>query len=227
MIAVASDQLEALADLIAHRVLELLEERQGAPKAGELVDAQAVARLLGISRTTVYEHAVDLGADARWGLGRGRGCGSMSTRHVRRGLVASEARSPRRRISRHRRPFPAGADRRLPDLMSTSCPFAGLGRRRRRWVRDAVSTTASRSVDPTSAAADRRRSPRSCAGADVWSSARGGGRPRDGPHDAPTERRGCERVGGTDSRDDATGESRPGSVKPNRRGSQCAGGTGR
>jgi hypothetical protein len=55
----APDQLVLLADLVAERVVEALNGRQG---EGELVDAQTLARQLAISRETVYEHAAALGA---------------------------------------------------------------------------------------------------------------------------------------------------------------------
>lgn len=46
----------ALVDAIATRVVQLLDERE------RLVDARALAGLLGISRETVYQHAERLGA---------------------------------------------------------------------------------------------------------------------------------------------------------------------
>jgi hypothetical protein len=52
---------EHLAELVARRVVELLVERGQAPAVG-LVDAAELARLLGISRSTVYDNATKLGA---------------------------------------------------------------------------------------------------------------------------------------------------------------------
>ena len=49
-------------DAVAHRVVELLDEMPGAPKARRLVDAATLARLLGVSRATVYAKADELGA---------------------------------------------------------------------------------------------------------------------------------------------------------------------
>jgi hypothetical protein len=49
-----------LVDAIARRVVELLEKR-GVQKR-ELVDAAELARLLGIERSWVYAHAIELGA---------------------------------------------------------------------------------------------------------------------------------------------------------------------
>ena len=46
-------------DAIATRVVELLEQRPGAPG---LVDAAELARRLGVTRAWVYEHATELGA---------------------------------------------------------------------------------------------------------------------------------------------------------------------
>jgi hypothetical protein len=49
-----------LVEAIAHRVVELLDQRDR--PAAALVDATTLARLLGVSRATVYEHASELGA---------------------------------------------------------------------------------------------------------------------------------------------------------------------
>jgi hypothetical protein len=55
---------------VAHAVVELLADTQ--PPAGRLVDAAELARLLGVTRATVYEYAERLGA-VRLGDGpRGR-----------------------------------------------------------------------------------------------------------------------------------------------------------
>ena len=60
------DQLERLAELVATRLGHATSAR------GPLVDARELARRLGVSRSTVYEHARDLGA-IRIGAGeRGR-----------------------------------------------------------------------------------------------------------------------------------------------------------
>jgi hypothetical protein len=49
-------------DAIARRVVELMREQAPAAAAPELVDAAEVARLLGVERSWVYDHAEDLGA---------------------------------------------------------------------------------------------------------------------------------------------------------------------
>jgi hypothetical protein len=60
------DQLERLADLVAQRLGRTTSARH------TLVDAKELARLLGVSRSAVYDHARDLGA-IRIGAGqRGR-----------------------------------------------------------------------------------------------------------------------------------------------------------
>ena len=51
----------ALVDAVAARVVDLLDQRADARSTG-LVDAQELARTLGVSRATVYEHADELGA---------------------------------------------------------------------------------------------------------------------------------------------------------------------
>jgi DNA-binding transcriptional ArsR family regulator len=60
----------ALVDAVAHRVLELLAERDAPPGRSRLVSAGELAELLGVSRDTVYHHAEDLGA-VRLGAGDG------------------------------------------------------------------------------------------------------------------------------------------------------------
>jgi hypothetical protein len=52
----------ALVDAIAVRVVELLDGRQDAGASPGLVDAATLAEALGVSRSTVYEHAAELGA---------------------------------------------------------------------------------------------------------------------------------------------------------------------
>jgi hypothetical protein len=49
-------------DAIASRVVELLREETSPRATPALVDAATVARALGVSRATVYEHARRLGA---------------------------------------------------------------------------------------------------------------------------------------------------------------------
>ena len=56
--AIASAVGPAIAEAVAQRVLELVEERQG----GGLVDAAELARMLGVDRDWVYEHGERLGA---------------------------------------------------------------------------------------------------------------------------------------------------------------------
>jgi hypothetical protein len=59
MAALEPDDIE----LLAQRVVELLEDQaMESRQMGQLVDAAAVARLLGVSRATVYAKADQLGA---------------------------------------------------------------------------------------------------------------------------------------------------------------------
>jgi hypothetical protein len=54
---------DGLVDAIAERVADLLEERAvGAAAPASWLDAEAVARLLNVERSYVYEHATVLGA---------------------------------------------------------------------------------------------------------------------------------------------------------------------
>jgi DNA-binding FadR family transcriptional regulator len=54
------DQVDFV-EAVARRVVELLDERER-PAPGRLVDATEIAMMLGVSRSTVYEHADELGA---------------------------------------------------------------------------------------------------------------------------------------------------------------------
>jgi hypothetical protein len=58
-----------LVDAIAERVIELLPRP---PSARRLVDAATIAELLGVSRDTVYQHAVALGGRRLGDAPRGR-----------------------------------------------------------------------------------------------------------------------------------------------------------
>jgi hypothetical protein len=62
--AIASALARTVAEAVAQRVLELVDERQ----ASELVDAAELARALGVDREWVYEHSNQLGA-IRFGAG--------------------------------------------------------------------------------------------------------------------------------------------------------------
>ena len=57
-------EVDEFVDRVARRVIELLDERQecAAISRAGMVDAAAVASMLGISRNMVYEHAADWGA---------------------------------------------------------------------------------------------------------------------------------------------------------------------
>jgi hypothetical protein len=99
------DQLERLADLIAERL------RDAPPARGPLVDARELARLLGVSRSSVYEHARDLGAIRIGGeRGRLRFDPAVAMRVEQPGLAdaptyrPSLPRSSKRRASRQQAP---------------------------------------------------------------------------------------------------------------------------
>jgi len=80
-------------EAIARRVVELLEKR--GLQNRELVDAAELARRLGIERSWVYSHAIELGA-VRLGGGRSHGFGSIPK--WRRGCCGGLARD--RRLTR-------------------------------------------------------------------------------------------------------------------------------
>ena len=99
------DQLERLADLIAERL------RDAPPTRGPLVDARELARLLRVSRSSVYQHARDLGAIRIGGeRGRLRFDPAIAMRAEQPGLADAPTHRPsdpsisRRRVSRWRAP---------------------------------------------------------------------------------------------------------------------------
>lgn len=58
-----SPDQEWFVDAVARRVVELLDERAQQPaEASQPVDAATLARMLGVSKSTVYEHAAEFGA---------------------------------------------------------------------------------------------------------------------------------------------------------------------
>ena len=60
----AQDDIEAIAEQAAHRVVQLLDrpERVSPGRREALIDAQEVARLTGRTREWVYDHQGELGA---------------------------------------------------------------------------------------------------------------------------------------------------------------------
>jgi hypothetical protein len=105
----AEEQLERLADLIAER----LAKAAGAPPS--LVDAATLAQQLGVSRTTIYEHARELGA-TRIGTGE-RGRLRFDPVQVRQVLAEKDAQGA-----------PPDADRRSAGRRTRRTP--GRGRHR-------------------------------------------------------------------------------------------------
>ena len=100
MAAVEPDDIE----LLAQRVAELLaNQAMESRQMGQLVDAAAVARLLGVSRATVYAKADELGA-IRIGNGKRARLRFDPASIVAGRLAASRDRdtTPRRRPSRRR-----------------------------------------------------------------------------------------------------------------------------
>ena len=71
--AIVAAVAPTVARAVAERVLALIDEDQ----ANELVDAAVLARVLGVDREWVYEHADQLGA-IRLGAGRRPGSDSRS-----------------------------------------------------------------------------------------------------------------------------------------------------
>jgi hypothetical protein len=109
----AEEQLEQLADLIAAR----LANTPIAPQS--LVDAATLARQLGVSRATIYEHARELGAVRVGATARGRL--RFDPQHVRRTLdnnaafgEPSSARPAKSRAGQRRRPAQVREHRKGP-----------------------------------------------------------------------------------------------------------------
>jgi hypothetical protein len=103
-------------EAIARRVVELLE-RRGVAGGSELVDAAELARRLGIDRSWVYTHAIELGA-VKLGAGRKprlRFDPQVAARVLRRTGEGPAADPPARSDERARRPRrPEGKVRLLP-----------------------------------------------------------------------------------------------------------------
>ena len=59
MSVLAAEDVDAIAEAVASRVLDLLADRQ--PPASGLVDAATLAHELGVTRSFVYQHADELG----------------------------------------------------------------------------------------------------------------------------------------------------------------------
>jgi hypothetical protein len=103
MVWFAEEQLEQLADLIAGRLANTPILRQS------LVDAATLARQLGVSRATIYEHARELGAVRVGGSARGRL--RFDPEQVRR-ILSSKAAFGESPSARHAKPR---AGRRRPE----------------------------------------------------------------------------------------------------------------
>lgn len=117
-------RLEALVELTAQRVVEMLEERE--PGRGRLVDASEMARILGVTRGTVYQHAEELGATrlgdgpkARLLFDPGRALPGGSARSPSEG--SEEAESPATR------PRSRGRARRVSGADGDLLPIKGSG----------------------------------------------------------------------------------------------------
>jgi hypothetical protein len=119
----ASDQLACLADLVAERL------RDAVPPG--LVDAQTLARRLGISRSTVYEHSAELGAievgdgdRPRLRFDYDRAVEAWTRRSADRRPQQPEARSSAR-ITRRRRPSRLDSGTQLLPIAGRSTPIGG------------------------------------------------------------------------------------------------------
>ncbi len=110
---------DAALDALAERVADILAERQRSSTSSGLVDAQAVADALGVSRDYVYTHAVQLGGQKvgngtrpRWRFDLDRTLAAWSNR-----LVVGESlevvEPVQTRVSRCRRRAGKGSSARL------------------------------------------------------------------------------------------------------------------
>ena len=98
---------DAFVQRLATRIAEHLNQRDSTLGEAELLDAHAVARLLGCNRAFVYEHQVELGAVK---LGRGSRARlrfeaeRVKEFMVRQGEPRPSVAPPTRRPARRRRP---------------------------------------------------------------------------------------------------------------------------
>jgi hypothetical protein len=87
--AIAAAVAPAVAQAVTERVLELLDERQ----ANDLIEAADLARVLGVGREWVYEHADQLGA-----IRLGEGPRPRLRFEVGRAVASFNALSAKRRV---------------------------------------------------------------------------------------------------------------------------------
>ena len=92
-------------EAIARRVIELLQTKETAPSP-ELIDAAELARCLGVDRSWVYTHAIELGA-IKLGGGRRprlRFDPKVAIRRFRNGVRTDgpQKRAPSQRLRRHK-----------------------------------------------------------------------------------------------------------------------------
>jgi hypothetical protein len=109
-------QLEALAELVAGRLVELLHDRPTGPEP--LIDAAEVARRFGVTRSWVYDHAGPLGA-VRLGNGpraRLRFDPGAVALALKRADEPMDPPPPRRRVRRRRQPQPGSTPSGVPLL---------------------------------------------------------------------------------------------------------------
>jgi hypothetical protein len=95
-------------EAVAQRVIELLPRGAAAP--AELVDAAELARRLGVDRSWVYTHAIELGA-IRLGEGprpRLRFDPSLVAERIRQNARGQDTEAPRRRRQSPRQPRHVG-----------------------------------------------------------------------------------------------------------------------
>jgi hypothetical protein len=105
----------ALVEAVALRVLDLLGER----RTPRLVGAQQLAGILGVARSTVYEHAADLGA-----VEVGGGTRPRLRFDVDRALAAWTVRCSSEQSHEPKQPAPTGGSRRRrPDRLGSGVPL--------------------------------------------------------------------------------------------------------
>jgi len=103
-------------EAIAHRVIDLLQRNAAA--SPDLIDAAELARRLGVDRSWVYTHAIELGGVK---LGRGprprlRFDPKLAAERIRKGArgQSTERRKPSQGLQRPRPSCDAGGPRLLP-----------------------------------------------------------------------------------------------------------------
>lgn len=109
-VALLSPDAAEFVEAVAQRVVQLLEERDRDRQPAGLVDAATLGRLFGVGRTTIYEHADELGGVELAGDGKR----TLLRFDVERARAAWTRRDTSERSDAAAAPVAAGTTRRRP-----------------------------------------------------------------------------------------------------------------